>query len=147
MIYPFRQYLADAWITLCGLIPREGIHSFLTKGGFASWICVAPTIPRPVSDVFYHGPGNGRRGGQGSRFSSRRMPHSELHASSPWFRCRALYLSGRYQRGAGHSVGQSMLARDHEFGVAFVAIDPEVTQQLVSMWFALKTSESRAKAS
>jgi hypothetical protein len=33
------------------------------------------------------------------------------HATSPWFRCRALYLSGRYKRGAGHSIGQSMLGK------------------------------------
>ncbi|NOS77769.1 MAG: PilZ domain-containing protein [Nitrospira sp.] len=37
--------------------------------------------------------------------------------------------------------------RDYEFGVAFVAIDPEVTQQLASLWSVLKPSESRAKAS
>jgi len=38
-------------------------------------------------------------------------------------------------------------ARDCEFGVAFVIIDPEVTQQLASLWSALKPSESRVKAS
>lgn len=38
-------------------------------------------------------------------------------------------------------------ARDHEFGVAFVAIDPEVTQQLVSLWSALAPPGSRVKAS
>ena len=37
--------------------------------------------------------------------------------------------------------------RDYEFGVAFVAIDPEVTQQLASMWSALVPSGSRVKAS
>ena len=37
--------------------------------------------------------------------------------------------------------------RDHEFGVAFVAIDPEVTKQLASMWSALVPSGSRVKAS
>lgn len=37
--------------------------------------------------------------------------------------------------------------RDYEFGVAFVAIDPEVAQQLALLWSALKPSESRAKAS
>ena len=37
--------------------------------------------------------------------------------------------------------------RDYEFGVAFVAIDPEVTQQLASMWSALATSGRRVKAS
>ena len=38
-------------------------------------------------------------------------------------------------------------ARDHEFGVAFVAIDPEGTQQLASMWSALAPLWSRVKAS
>ncbi|MDP3090786.1 MAG: PilZ domain-containing protein [Nitrospira sp.] len=38
-------------------------------------------------------------------------------------------------------------ARDCEFGVAFVAIDPEVTQQLGSLWSALAPSGSRVQAS
>ena len=38
-------------------------------------------------------------------------------------------------------------ARDYEFGVAFVAIDPEVTQQLASMWSALSPPGSRVQAS
>ncbi len=37
--------------------------------------------------------------------------------------------------------------RDYEFGVGFVAIDPEVTQQLASMWSVLVPSVSRVKAS
>ena len=37
--------------------------------------------------------------------------------------------------------------RDDEFGVAFVAIDPAVTQQLASMWSARKSSGCRVKAS
>jgi len=37
--------------------------------------------------------------------------------------------------------------RDHEFGVAFVAIDPEVTQQLDSLWSALAPHGSRVQAS
>lgn len=37
--------------------------------------------------------------------------------------------------------------RDYEFGVAFVAIDPEVTQQLASLWSALAASGNRVKAS
>ncbi len=36
--------------------------------------------------------------------------------------------------------------RDYEFGVAFVAIGPEVTQQLASLWSVPKPSESRVKA-
>ena len=35
--------------------------------------------------------------------------------------------------------------RDYKFGVAFVAIDPEVTQQLASMWSARKPSGCRVK--
>ena len=38
-------------------------------------------------------------------------------------------------------------ARDGEFGVAFVAIDPEVTQELASLWSALAPSGSRVQAS
>jgi PilZ domain len=38
-------------------------------------------------------------------------------------------------------------ARDHEFGVAFVAVDPEIMQQLTSMWSALAPHGSRVKAS
>ena len=37
--------------------------------------------------------------------------------------------------------------RDQEFGVAFVAIDSEVTQQLVSLWSALAPPGSHVKAS
>lgn len=37
--------------------------------------------------------------------------------------------------------------RDHEFGVAFVAIDPEVTQQLASLWSALAPPGSRVRVS
>lgn len=33
--------------------------------------------------------------------------------------------------------------RDYEFGVAFVAIDPEVTQQLASLWSSHAASGSR----
>lgn len=38
-------------------------------------------------------------------------------------------------------------ARDYEFGVAFVAIDPEVTQQLASIGSAFAPSANRVKAS
>lgn len=38
-------------------------------------------------------------------------------------------------------------ARDDEFGVAFVAIDPEITQQLASLWSALAPHGSRVQAS
>jgi hypothetical protein len=37
--------------------------------------------------------------------------------------------------------------RDYEFGVAFVAIDPKVTQQLASLWSALVSPGSRVELS
>lgn len=67
-------------------------------------------VPGGFSNL-HHGPGDCRQGGPGSRFFSRRMPHSELRASSRRFRCRTLYLSGRCQRGAGHSIGQRLLGK------------------------------------
>ena len=38
-------------------------------------------------------------------------------------------------------------AWDDEFGVAFVAIDPEVTQQLASLWSARASSGGRVRGS